>query len=189
MRKKTGSSKHGWLTHAWIIRLPSSEAEANVFEIFGDLYVSKYAWTKRSIWCGWMERVAPIARITHPMDNMDGVCEILCTTGKTYHFKTSNIAVEVENLKSKKLKTVNLRKARKWWEEQSSKLKMLKTNLITDAISLAPEDFPRLEQFMLRIVRLEHESQVPEMPTPENPIFKVLSSFGNTWGRGVNGRT
>ena len=177
MRKKIGSSKHGWLTHAWIIRLPSSKAEANISEIFGDLYVSKYAWPERGVWCGWMERVVHIARIIHPMDNMDCVCEILCTTGKTYHLKTSNIAAEVENLKSKKLKTMNLRKARKWWEEQSNKLKILKTNLITDEISLALENFYRLEQFMLRTIRSEHEGQVPEMPTPKNPIFKVLSSF------------
>jgi hypothetical protein len=177
VKKKTASSKLGWLTHAWIIRLPSSEAEGNAIEIFGELYVSKYAWTERGVWCGRMERVAPVARITHPVDNKDEVCEIMCTTGKTYHLRTSNIAVEVENLKSKKLKTVNLRRARKWWKEQSCKLKMLKTNIITDAISLAPEDFPRLDQFMLQAVRAEHEGQVPEIPVPQNPIFKAISSF------------
>jgi hypothetical protein len=166
VKKKTASSKLGWLTHAWIIRLPSSKAEGNAIEIFGELYVSKYAWTERGVWCWRMERVAPVARITHPVDNKDEVCEIMCTTGKTYHLRTSNIAAEVENLKSKKLKTVNLRKARKWWEEQSSKLKMLKTNIIIDAISLAPEDFPRLDQFMLQAVRAEHEGQVPEMHVP-----------------------
>jgi hypothetical protein len=177
VRKKTGSSKLGWLTHAWIIRLPSSEAEENAIEIFGKLYVSKYAWSERGVWCGQMERIAPVARITHPVDNKDEVCEIMCTTGKTYHLRISNIVAEVENLKSKKLKTVNLRKARKWWEEQSSKLKMLKTNIITDAINLVPEDLLRLDQFMLQAVRAEHEGQVPEMPTLENPIFKVVSSF------------
>jgi hypothetical protein len=129
------------------------------------------------VWCGRMEKVAPVACITHPVDNNDEVCEIVCTIGKTYHFKPSNIATEVENLKSKKLKTVNLRKARKWWEEQSSKLKMLKTNIITDVISLAPEDFPQLEQFMLWTIRTEHEGNVLEMPTPQNPIFKIISSF------------
>jgi hypothetical protein len=177
VRKKPASSKHGWLTHAWIIRLPSSEAESTASEIFGELYVSKYAWNERGVWCGRMEKVAPVAYITHPVDNNDEVCEIVCTTSKTYHFKPSNIAVEVENLKSKKLKTVNLRKARKWWEEQSSKLKMLKNNIITDAINLASEDFPQLVLFMLRTIRLEHEGNVPEMPTPENPIFKIISLF------------
>jgi hypothetical protein len=30
---------------------------------------------------------------------------------------------------------------------------------------------------MLRIIRAEQEGNVPEMPTPENPIFKIVSSF------------
>jgi hypothetical protein len=30
---------------------------------------------------------------------------------------------------------------------------------------------------MLQAMRIEHEGNVPEMPTPENPIFKIISSF------------
>jgi hypothetical protein len=51
----------------------------------------------------------------------------------------------VENVKSKKLKTENLRKAWKWWDDQGRKLKVLKTNIVTDAMSLAPSDLAELE--------------------------------------------
>jgi hypothetical protein len=56
------------------------------------------------------------------------------TLEKNISSKISNI---VANIKFKKLKTVNLRKARRWWNEQSNTLKILKTNIITDAMSLA----------------------------------------------------
>ena len=54
---------------------------------------------------------------------------------------------------------------------------MLKTDIIIDAISLAPKDFSQLHQFMLQAIHAEYEGQVLEMPTPENLIFKVVSSF------------
>ena len=98
VNKKVDSSKRGWLTHAWIIRVPSSKAEGNASEIFGEFYVSKYAWTERGVQYRWMEIVTPVARIKHPVDDNDEVCEMLYTTGKTYHLRTSNIATEVENL-------------------------------------------------------------------------------------------
>jgi hypothetical protein len=66
------------------------------------------------VWCGRMDKVAAVTRITHPMVDKEDICEVQCSTGKSYQFKTTNIAGEVENTKSKKLKTMNLRKARKW---------------------------------------------------------------------------
>jgi hypothetical protein len=44
-------------------------------------------------------------------------------------------------------------------------------------MSLAPSDVAQLEQFMLRSIRTEHEGNVPELPSLESPIFKVISSF------------
>jgi hypothetical protein len=175
--KKTPSTKHGWLTHSWILRIPPCGDEDNNPDVYAELHVSKYAWTERGIWCGRMNKVASVTRIAHPVDGNEDICELQCSTGKKYQLRTSNIAAEVENVKSKKLKTVNLRKARKWWDDQGKKLKLLKTNIVTDAMSLAPSDVAQLEQFMLRSIRTEHEGNVPELPSLESPIFKVISSF------------
>jgi hypothetical protein len=169
--KKTPSTKHGWLTHSWILQIPPCGDEDSNPDVYAELHVSKYAWTERDIWCGRMTKVASVTCITHLVDGNEDICEFQCSIGKKYQLRTSNIAAEV------KLKTVNLRKARKWWDDQSKKLKVLKTNIVTDAMSLAPSDVVELEQFMLRSIRTEHEGNIPELPSPKSLIFKVISSF------------
>jgi hypothetical protein len=176
-KKKAGSSKLGWLKHAWILRLPPHDDEGNKSDVFADLYVSKYAWTERGVWCGRMDKVVAVTRITHPVAGNEDICELQCITGKAYHFMIGNIAAEVENTKSKKLKTMNLRKARKWWDDQSTKLKVVKTNIVTDAMSLGLGDIDELEQFMLQCVRSEREGSVLDMPSLGSSILKVVSFF------------
>ena len=72
----------------------------------------------------------------------------------------SNIIVKVDNIKSNKLKIVNLRKARKWWDDHSSKLEVVNTNIVTDTMSLGPRDMDALEQFMLQCIRAEREGSL-----------------------------
>jgi hypothetical protein len=175
--KMTPSTKHGWLTHSWILRIPPYGDEDTNLDMYAKLHVSKYAWTERGIWYRRMNKVASVTRIAHPVDGNEDICKLQCSTWKKYQLQTSNIAAEVENVKSKKLKTVNLRKARKWWDDQGKKLKLLKTNIVTNAMSLAPSDVAQLEQFMLRSIHTEHEGNVLELPNSESPIFKVISSF------------
>ena len=76
--------------------------------------MSKYAWMEKGVWYGRMDKVAAVTRISHLVAGNEDICELHCNTRKAYHFMISNIATKVENTKSKKLKTVNLRKARKW---------------------------------------------------------------------------
>jgi hypothetical protein len=75
------------------------------------------------------------------------------------------------------LKIVILTKTRKWRNEQCSKQKILKTNIIFDAISLALSDLTQLEQFILWVICAKHKGIVLEKPSPYNLIFKVISSF------------
>jgi hypothetical protein len=157
-KKKVGSNKLGWLKHAWVLRLPPHDDEGNKSDhVFTDLYVSKYAWTERGVWCGRVDKVAAVTRITHPVAGNEDICELQCSIWKAYHFMIGNITDEVGNTKSKKLKIVNLKKARKWWEDQSNKLKVMKTNIVTNAMSLGPRDMDKLEQFMLRCVCAKRE--------------------------------
>jgi hypothetical protein len=115
----------------WSLQIPPFEDGENS-KVFAKLYVSKYAWSERDVWCKRMDKVGPVSRITHLMAENEAICKVQCTTQKKYQSKTSNIIAEVENMKSKKLKTMNLKKACKWWKEQSKKLKVLKRNIVTN---------------------------------------------------------
>ena len=188
VKKKADSSKLGWLKHAWILRLPPYDDEGNKSDVFADLYVSKYAWTERGVWYGQMDKVAVVTHITHHVGGNEDICELQSSTGNAYHFMIGNIAAEIEITKSKKLKTVNLRKARKWWDDQSNKLKVVKTNIVIDAMSLGPGDMDALEQFMLRCVRAEREGSLPDMPNARSSILKVVffSLSGIKWKKRVS---
>ena len=76
--------------------------------MFVDLYVFKYAWIERGVWCGRMDKVVAVTRIIHPVARNEDICELQCSNGKAYHFMIGNISAEVKNTKSKKLKTLNL---------------------------------------------------------------------------------
>jgi hypothetical protein len=95
-----------------------------------------------------MDKVAFVISITHPMDNNDEICEVQCISGRKYQFKTNKIDVRVENVKFKKFKTAHMRKAKKWWDEQSNRLKILKTYIVIDVMNLASKDLNQLDQFI-----------------------------------------
>ena len=79
---------------------------------------------------------------------------------------TSNVIDDVESIKSKKLKTMNLRKARKWWDDQSNKLKLLQTIIVTNTMNLAPKKTDELKQFILQCILAERDGSVLNMPSP-----------------------
>jgi hypothetical protein len=56
-------------------------------------------------------------------------------------------------------------------------LKLLKTDIVTDTISLAPEEMAQLEQFILRCVRAKREGSLLDMPLLGSSILKVISCF------------
>lgn len=85
------------------------------------------------------------------------------------------MAKKVENMKSKKLKTMNLMKACKWSKKQSKKFKVLKTNIVTSALSLATKEVTELEQFMLNYARVEHDGNMLEILNPGDRDLKVVS--------------
>ena len=154
-KEKVGIRKYIQLKHVWILQLPFQNDEGNTLNIFVDFYVpfqndegntlnifvdfyvSKYAWTERWVWCGHMNKVVLMTYIIHSVAKNDNICKIQCNTRKIYQFKISNTTTKVENMKSKKLKIINLKKIRKWWDEKNNKLKVFKTNIITDVMSLA----------------------------------------------------
>jgi hypothetical protein len=56
-------------------------------------------------------------------------------------------------------------------------LKVLKTNIVIDAMKLAPGKMGELEQFMLQCVRAERDGIVADISTPSSSILKVVSYY------------
>jgi hypothetical protein len=69
--KKTPLTKHGWLMHSCILRIPPCGDDDNISNVYVELHVSKYAWTEKGIWCGRMDKVGSVTRIIHHMDGKE----------------------------------------------------------------------------------------------------------------------
>ena len=123
-----------------------------------------------------------ITRIVHPIAEAleAGICEVQCENGKCFYLKTSNIANEVEK-PSRKMKTTNLAKPRKWWDEMDKQMQVLRASLMAFANNLTTKEDQMLERFKIECTRKEANGKVPTEDSLDesNSIQKAISFFLN----------
>ena len=126
------------------------------------------------------EKVEAVTCIVHHVAEASelGICEVQCENGKFFYLKTSNIADEVDK-PSRKMKTTNLAKPRKWWDEMDKQMQLLWASLITFANSLTIEEDQMLERFMIECAWKEANGEVPtkDLLDESSPILKAISFF------------
>ena len=166
-------SKNGFVDRGWMLNIQNDEDEAI-------LYISIHAWNARGVWCGKMEKMKAVIHIVHHVAEASeaGICEVQYEYGKCFYLRTSNIANEVEK-PSRKMKTTNLVKPHKWWDEMDKQMQLLQASLMAFANSLTTEEDQMLERFMIEWARKEANGEVPTKDSLDqsSPIQKVILFF------------